>query len=366
MKLSSIIASSWWVMILAVQGANNVQAMLRNGNHHRSPARRHLQTSRITSLTLINSISDNALFPLVNGTVVAMNTIAGMSAPSFNMNVTYTGKDIDSVKIGYNGIGNVFVSNGPWFSFCLVEGSRNFLKCDRLGLGTHTVTATAYSSKNAGGRIIGLPLTVTFTIVERLLVPTKAPVKAPTQVPVKAPTMIPVAMIPTKSPANAPSAVTGPSANLTTVLQGCYLRNLGTGVETQLTGSDSYPLNSANLAYSIRCDVIGNETDFIKFLYDGKEHDEFGEPRWLDGDTNAGEYIVPVPYLATCGTKSIFVQGNAWSRVLFEQNFTLVAICSGPLITPAPVTAPIPRAPTPPTHPSCSFPRVRRMAGCSV
>jgi hypothetical protein len=156
------------------------------------------------------------------------------------------------------------------------------------------------------------------------------------------------------------------NGNLTTVLQGCYLRNLGTGVETQLTGSDSYPLNSSNLAYSIRCDVIGNETDFIKFLYDGKEHDEFGEPRWLDGDSNAGEYIVPVPYLATCGTKSIFVQGNAWSRVLFEQNFTLVAICSGPLITPAPVTAPIPRAPTPPTDPSCSFPRVRRMAGCSV
>jgi hypothetical protein len=353
MKLSSVIAS-WWVILTAHNdNVPVVQAILRTGDHHRSPVRqRHLQASQITSLTLVNSISDNALFPLVNGTVVAMNTIAGMSAPSFNINVTYTGKDIDSVKIGYNGIGNVFVSNGPWFSFCLVEGTRNFLKCDRLGLGKHTVTATAYSSKNAGGRVVGLPLTVTFSVVESLVVPTKAPVKAPTKAPVKAPTKVP-AMAPAVSTA-------APTANLTTVLQGCYLRNLGTGVETRLTGLDSYPLNSANLAYSIRCNVIGNETDFIKFLYDGKEHDEFGEPRWLDGDTNAGEYIVPVDYLATCGAKSILVQGNSWSRVLFEQNFTLAAICSGPIITPAPVAAPIPRAPTPPTHPSCSFPRVRR------
>jgi hypothetical protein len=122
-------------------------------------------------------------------------------------------------------------------------------------------------------------------------------------------------------------------------LKACYLRNLQTGKEIALTGSDSYKVGNG-ARYSVRCTVNGkDESDFIKFFYDGKVHDEFAEPRWLDGDSNEGAYVVPVPYLATCGIKTIKIQGHVWSHLCFEKAFTLVAECDG--VSPAsPVSSP--------------------------
>jgi hypothetical protein len=48
-------------------------------------------------------------------------------------------------------------------------------------------------------------------------------------------------------------------------------------------------------------DRAQDEIKFIKFFYNGKEHDEFGLPRWLDGDSYQGAYIVPVSW---CGNRS--------------------------------------------------------------
>jgi hypothetical protein len=128
--------------------------------------------------------------------------------------------------------------------------------------------------------------------------------------------------------------VTATTRNMqATALKGCYLRDTTTTVDTLLTGSDSFVPGTL----SIRCDVNElEEIHFIKFLYNGIEHDEFGLPRWLDGDSNAGEYVVPVAYLATCGVKKILVQGHQWSGMRFAKEYTLTAPCAG-----APVSAPV-------------------------
>jgi hypothetical protein len=128
--------------------------------------------------------------------------------------------------------------------------------------------------------------------------------------------------------------VTATTRNMqATALKGCYLRDTTTTVDTLLTGSDSFVPGTL----SIRCDVNDlEEIIFIKFLYNGIEHDEFGLPRWLDGDSNAGEYVVPVDYLATCGVKKILVQGRQWSGLRFAKEYTLTAPCAG-----APVSAPV-------------------------
>jgi hypothetical protein len=125
----------------------------------------------------------------------------------------------------------------------------------------------------------------------------------------------------------------------------CFLRELTSGREVQLTGSDSYTVGLAE-TFSMRCEVTGTqEINFIKFFYNGIVHDEFPEPRWLDGDTDAGDYVVPVPYLAACGGKNITVQGHAWAAMQFEKVYTLTAVCPPPP-TFAPTAAPRLVAPT--------------------
>jgi hypothetical protein len=173
----------------------------------------------------------------------------------------------------------------------------------------------------------------------------KVPTKAPLSVPVKAPVVSPV-VASTKAPtakATAAPVTSGPTA-----LKGCYLRELGTGKETLLTGSDWYDVNNATnpLGFSIRCDVSGlEEIVFMKFIYNGKEHDEWGEPRWLDGDSFPTPYVVPVAFLSMCGPKTVTVQGNNWSGLRFQKVYSLVAKCSG--VTNGPTSnAPTTKAPT--------------------
>jgi hypothetical protein len=110
-------------------------------------------------------------------------------------------------------------------------------------------------------------------------------------------------------------------------LQACYLVNLKTRAEFILTGIDSYVLDSGNdRGYSIRCDVSGTqgaESDFIKFAYDTVVHDEFGLPRFMGGDSNAGEWVNPVPYLGTCGSKTVRIEGHVWSNMCFSKQYII-------------------------------------------
>jgi hypothetical protein len=115
-------------------------------------------------------------------------------------------------------------------------------------------------------------------------------------------------------------------------LKACYLRNLETGEETVLTGSDSYKISADKRKdFSVRCEVTGQgDSDFIKFFYDGTIQDEFGEPRWMYGDSDLGAYVNPVTYLSSCGTKTLTIQGHTWSQMCFEKSFTIEAVCDNP------------------------------------
>jgi hypothetical protein len=106
-------------------------------------------------------------------------------------------------------------------------------------------------------------------------------------------------------------------------LKACYLVNILTRDEIELSGSDKFELDPLNNhGYSIRCDVNGeNELDFIKFYYDGVVFDEFAEPRYMYGDSDGGAYLNKVDYLSTCGQKRLKIEGNVWSKPCFEKEF---------------------------------------------
>ena len=170
-------------------------------------------------------------------------------------------------------------------------------------------------------------------------------------------------------------------------LDACYLVNIKTRAEVKLDGSDSLELDESNdRGYSIRCDVSGNqgaELDFIKFFYDGTTQEEFGEPRYMFGDSDAGAFINPVEYLSTCGTKTVKIEGSVWSNSCFTKEFTIDVTNSGgkpcqdeeepsmapvkaPVMAPvappvkAPVASPVKApvmAPVKPPTPKCPYPQ---------
>jgi hypothetical protein len=119
-------------------------------------------------------------------------------------------------------------------------------------------------------------------------------------------------------------------------------------------GSNAYPIGTtvAPRGYTIRCAVNGkDELDYIKFIYNGTEHDEFREPRWMSSAS-------AVFYLSSCGPKTVRVQGHVWSKLCFETHYDLTAQCSddsnprspmaAPVVVSAPAMAPKAAAPVQP------------------
>jgi hypothetical protein len=156
-----------------------------------------------------------------------------------------------------------------------------------------------------------------------------------------------------------PTAMAGTCDALTT----CYLRNINAKTEIDLSKTTTYALDLINKdknCYSIRCETKkSGDLNFIKFSYDGTTHDSFDEPRWMSyygsGGAN-GDYVEKVPYLGTCGTKTVKVSGQTWSRVCFEKTLTLTASC-GPTAPAAPKAVDAPKAqpqPQPVTQPQPS------------
>jgi hypothetical protein len=124
--------------------------------------------------------------------------------------------------------------------------------------------------------------------------------------------------------------------------------------------------------YSIRCDVDGTpgaETNFIKFLYEQNVQDEFGLPRYMNGDSDAGAWINPVSYLETCGRKKLAIEGHVWSKLCFTKEYlTNIQKSDGSCGPVTPVQTPVKpptKAPTkgptrapvkPPTKAACKAP----------
>jgi hypothetical protein len=83
-------------------------------------------------------------------------------------------------------------------------------------------------------------------------------------------------------------------------LKGCYIRNLDSGVETQLNPSLIYQ-GSTTSRYSIRCDTIDTNVEFIDYYLAGSSvlhHREYEAPFWMQ--SNSDSWIEPVPYLSVC------------------------------------------------------------------
>ena len=117
-------------------------------------------------------------------------------------------------------------------------------------------------------------------------------------------------------------------------LQACYLVNIESRTEIKLVSGKN---NTARLdlkkyprGYSIRCDVTdtpNGELDFIKFMYQDVVHEEFGLPRFMNGDSNMGDWINPVNYLQSCGRKTVRVQGHVWSKQCFDHTYSIHLTC---------------------------------------
>jgi hypothetical protein len=161
----------------------------------------------LTGLDLIDSNTEKRIVTLTNKQVIVVNQIPGMATPSFNINATIVGSGVKSVVFGYGSTTKYRTDNSAPFSFCGNNGPL-YDTCTLLGLGTHVVTATPYSSAGKAGT----PLKVTFSIVASALVApatvaTVAP-RMPTRAP-RAPTLAPKAPTPSpKVPSKAPMAPT--------------------------------------------------------------------------------------------------------------------------------------------------------------
>lgn len=125
------------------------------------PQPRDLQDTvgTVQDFILVNSGSDRAILTIRNGQIidtVRLNTFR------FNINVTVSG-NVQSIKFGYNTRPIFRRENGGTYAFCGHNGT-NFFKCDVLGIGTHTITATPYTRSNLGGEE-GSPVQLTFSII---------------------------------------------------------------------------------------------------------------------------------------------------------------------------------------------------------
>jgi hypothetical protein len=160
----------------------------------------------LTGLDLINANTGQTIATLSNNQVIVVSQIPGMTTPAFNIEATFTGNGIDSVAFKY-GTSPYRTDRGAPYALCSNSG-RTFSVCSVLGIATHTVTATPYSSNSTGTVVAGSPLSVTFAIVAAPSTP--APVAPPVQAPILIPTPVPV-VIPTNAPVPTPVAAPVPA-----------------------------------------------------------------------------------------------------------------------------------------------------------
>jgi hypothetical protein len=204
------IAASWVVSLHGLAHAKDassrsVRGAGGGGQQPSGSDARVLQFSgSVTGLDLINADTEQKVTTLSNNQVIVVSDIPGMTSPSFNIEATFAGSGIDSVLFKYGG-SNFRTDKGAPYSLCGNSG-RAFASCNSFGLGTHTVSATPYSSV-ATGEVAGAEVSVTFTIVAG---GGPAPVKAPVAAPIAAPTFAPP---PVAQPSGGPQCAT-PKVNL--------------------------------------------------------------------------------------------------------------------------------------------------------
>jgi hypothetical protein len=135
-------------------------------HHHRLQSTNTV--GQIQNLILIDADTDLPLLNLTNGTII---NILSQPTSRFNVQATTFHGGVGSVRFGYNGNSRFRTETGQPFSFC---GDRqpvgNYMPCQLLVAGQHTITATPFSNRSGTG-IAGTPYQVTFQITNTCNVP---------------------------------------------------------------------------------------------------------------------------------------------------------------------------------------------------
>jgi len=140
----------------------------------------------VVRLELVDT-KGNTVAQLSNGAVIDLNKL---SSTSLNVRaILPDGEEAStgSVKFGYNNNNNYRVENKAAYAFCGNPSPTDYYVCKEFSsAGKHTITATAFSDRGAGGTSTN-PLTITFETVKGVG-PLPAPVAAPVPSPVATPT----------------------------------------------------------------------------------------------------------------------------------------------------------------------------------
>jgi hypothetical protein len=122
-------------------------------------------TQAVTSLTLINADTDQPIpgyDPLPNNATLNLATL-----PTRNLNIRANTNPatVGSVRFGYNGNANYKTENYVPYAFAGDQNNgKDFLPWTPT-VGNHTLTATPYTSSNAGGTA-GTALTISFSVTD--------------------------------------------------------------------------------------------------------------------------------------------------------------------------------------------------------
>jgi hypothetical protein len=332
------------VLIFSRVDANGDKLSLRR----RELSSRNLQ--KLTRLELYNAKTDKKISDLIDGQVIDIQSIAGLTSPSFNINAVVQGS-VSSVTFGYN---NTFrTDRASPYAFC-GDTASNFKICQELGYGSHTITVTTSPASTT--------TTITFRIINTAIpmsppVPTSVNAPVPTPVKVSLPT-------PIKAPIHAPVPVSVPSV-FTSGVTG--LRLMYTGVDpsvpvvnltfNSINVVDLQVLSLPSAQFSIDA-IVGTDTQSVIFsngrietaaplAYCGNSGNTF----YACGDLVLGANITV--------TVTAYSDKNGNGVVIGTRSVTINIVRTLPpaALTP-PTVAPV-RAPTRPPVPGCPVPRVR-------
>jgi len=175
----------------------------------------------VTALKLVMANTNDRLVEITEGATIYVGAF-GLTAPFFNIDAETAGA-VGSVRFAFDGNDNQRTENGAPYAMC--GNGAIFYNCLNLGVGLHTLKATAYTLGGAGGSQIS-SMQVTFTIAlgngPAPVATTPAPVLPPTPAPVintpapivKTPapvTPAPVTPAPKAAPTPAPKAAPTPA-----------------------------------------------------------------------------------------------------------------------------------------------------------
>ena len=111
----------------------------------------------ITGFTLVNAETDRDIRPLVNNAVIDLT----QTGNQLSVRAEYQGS-IGSVGFGMNGNANFQTENAAPYALDGNRGSNYFVVTPLGEPGSHTITATPYSSRNKAGDV-GTPVTITIS-----------------------------------------------------------------------------------------------------------------------------------------------------------------------------------------------------------